>query len=324
MRSGSVVTMPLDADTQAFLEKSRSKRGPAPGEMSLEEFRAAVEPFRELGFEREDVARVDDLTIPREGAGDVALRLYRPDAHGPLPVFVWVHGGSWVRVTVDLLDNHFRVMANRSGCAIAAVDYRLSPESRYPEAIEEVYHAAWWLKREAKPLGLDPDRIGLAGDSSGGNVAAAAAIVDRRRRLVGFAFLALVLPVLDARFESDSWRELGEDYLLTKPQLEWAVEQYAPDADRDDPLISPVRAPREALEGIPATRILTGEFDPLKDEGAAFAERLREAGTEVELVEVPGLIHHAMMAPKLLETGRDVVVESAEAAGAGLRGNVRA
>lgn len=315
--------MPLDADTQAFLEKSRSKSGPAPGDMSLQEFRAAVEPFRELGFEREELARVDDLKIPREGFEDIAVRLYRPDVERPMPVFVWVHGGSWVRVTVDLLDSHFRVIANRSGCAVAAVDYRLSPESQFPEAIEEVYHAAWWLKREAVPLGLDSSRIGLAGDSSGGNVAAATAIVDRRRRLVGFAYLALVLPVLDARFESQSWHELGEDYLLTKPQLQWAVDQYAPGADPDEPLISPVRAAREELEGIPPTRIMTGEFDPLKDEGAAFAARLREAGVEVELVEVPGLIHHAMMAPKLLAKGAALVAESAEAAGAGLRGDAR-
>jgi len=292
--------------------------------MSLDEFRAAVEPFRELGFEREEVAHVDDLTIPREGAEDISVRLYRPDVARPMPVFVWAHGGSWVRVTVDLLDNHFRVMANRSGCAIAAVDYRLSPESQFPEAIEEVYHAAWWLKREAVPLGLDRTRIGIGGESSGGNVAAAAAILDRRRRLVGFAFQALAIPVLDVRFGSDSWEELGKDYLLTKAQLEWAVEQYAPGADRDDPLLSPARAPREALEGIPPTRIYTGEYDPLKDEGAAFAERLREAGVGVELVEVPGLIHHAVMAPKLLEKGRELVVESAEAAGAGLRSDGRA
>ena len=292
--------------------------------MSLTEFRDAVEAFRDLGFEREEVARVDDLKISRGGGEDVAVRLYRPDVERPMPVFVWVHGGSWVRVTVDLLDHHFRVMANRSGCAIAAVDYELSPESQYPGAIEEVYEAAKWLRREARPLGLDPGRIGIGGDSSGGNVAAAATIVDRRRRLVGFAFQALVLPVLDVRFESESWQELGEDYLLTKPQLEWAVEQYAPGADRDDPLLSPVRSPLEALEGIPPTRILTGEFDPLKDEGAAYAEHLREAGVEVDLVEVPGLIHHAIMAPKLMQTGSAALIESAEAAGAALRGDVDA
>src|SRR4051794_23324918 len=122
--------MSLDPDTQAFLDKSRSKSGPPPGEVSLEDFRAAVEPFRELGFGREEVEKVDDIFIPRKGFPDVAVRLYRPaverpqrpEEETPLPVCVWVHGGSWVRVTVDLLDTHFRVMANRSGCAIAAVD----------------------------------------------------------------------------------------------------------------------------------------------------------------------------------------------------------
>lgn len=315
--------MSLDQDTRAFIEKAQSSPGPAPGEMSLEEFRAAVEPFRELGFEREEVAHVDELSIPREDGDDVQVRLYRPDVARPMPVFVWAHGGSWVRVTVDLMDTYFRAMANRSGCAVAAVDYQLSPESTYPEAIEEVYYAAWWLKREAKPLGLDPAAIGIAGESSGGNLAAAAALVDRRRRLVGFAFQALIIPVLDARFGTDSWEELGSDYLLTRPQLEWAVEQYAPGVGREEPLLSPVCAAPEELDGLPPTRIVTGEYDPLKDEGAAYAERLRAAGVEVELVEVPGLIHHSVMAPKLLEKGRQMVIDTAAALGAGLRGDGR-
>lgn len=316
--------MPLDRDTEEFIEKASSSPGPAPGEMPLEDFRAAVEPFRELGFEHEEVAHVDDLAVPREGAANVSIRLYRPEVPRPMPTFVWAHGGSWVRVTVDLMDNYFRMMANRSGCAIAAVDYRLSPESEFPGAIEEVYHAAWWLKREATALGIDAARIGIAGESSGGNVAAAAALLDRRRRLVGFAFQALVLPVLDLDFETESWRELGDDYLLTKQQLDWAVEQYAPGADHDDPLLSPLRAAAEELDGMPSTHVVTGEYDPLKDEGAAYAARLREAGVEAELIEVPGLIHHAVMAPKLLEKGREMAIDLAAAIGAGLGSNGRA
>jgi acetyl esterase len=312
-----VIGMALDQETREFLEKSRAKTGPAPGEMSLEDFRAAVEPFRDLGFGREEVSSVSDLTVPRVGGKEVALRLYRPDAAGPLPVMVWAHGGSWVRVTVDLLDNHFRVMANRSGCAIAAVDYTLSPESQFPEAIEEVYDTACWIKQTAIALGLDRDRIGVGGESSGGNIAAAAALLDRRRRLVGFAFQALIAPVLDARFASESWKELGADYLLTEAQLRWALTQYAPDVDPDDPLLSPVRA--GSLEGLPPTLIVTGEFDPLKDEGAVYAEALRDAGVAVEHTEVEGLIHHAVMAPKLMPRGRQMVVDSAEAMGAGLR-----
>lgn len=309
--------MTLDEETKTFLEKSKANGGPAPGEIPLEDFRAAVEPFRELGFEREEVARVDNVRAPREGGEEVAIRLYRPAGDGPLPILVWAHGGSWVRVTIDLLDNHFRVMANRSGCAIAAVDYRLSPESRFPTAIEEVYAAARWLKQEAKVLGLDPARIGIGGESSGGNLAAAAALVDRDRRLVGFAFQALIVPVLDAKFDSPSWGELGSDYLLTRGQLEWALEQYAPGVDRDDRLLSPSRA--GTLAGLPPTLVVTGEYDPLKDEGAAYAQALADAGVAVAHIEVPGMIHHAVMAPKVLPAGREMLVDSAGRIGEALR-----
>jgi acetyl esterase len=310
--------MALDDQTQSFLDNARSKPAPAPGEIALKEFRAAVEPFRGLGFEREEVDRVDDLSIPRADGEDVAVRLYRPEARAPLPVMVWAHGGSWVRVTVDLLDNHYRAMANRSGCAVAAVDYRLSPESRFPEAIEETYAAACWLKQHSRSLGLSERRLAVGGESSGGNIAAAAALIDRRRRLAGFVFQALIVPVLDARFATESWKELGRDYVLTAAQLEWALEQYAPGVDPTEPLLSPLAA--ESLRGLPPALIVTGEYDPLKDEGAAYAGRLREAGVEVELVEVPGLIHHAIMAPAAIAKGRELVEQAATKAGAALRG----
>jgi acetyl esterase/lipase len=310
--------MALDAQTQSFLDNARSKPATPPGEIPLEEFRAAVEPFRRLGLEREEVASVDELAIPRAGGEDVAVRLYRPEAARPLPVMVWAHGGSWVRVTVDLLDNHYRAMANRSGCAVAAVDYRLSPESRFPAAIEETYAAAQWLKQHATSLGLSERRVAIGGESSGGNIAAAVALTDRERRLVGFAFQALIVPVLDVRFETESWRRLGSDYLLTPGQLEWALEQYAPGVDPAEPLLSPLAA--ESLAGLPPALIMTGEYDPLKDEGAAYAGRLREAGVEVELVEVEGLIHHAIMAPAAIDKGRELVDDTAAKVGAALRG----
>jgi acetyl esterase/lipase len=310
--------MALDDQTQSFLDSARSKPAPAPGEIALEEFRAAVEPFRKLGFEREEIAHVDELSIPREDGANVAVRLYRPDAPGPLPLIVWVHGGSWVRVTVDLLDNHYRAMAHRGGCAVAAVDYRLSPESQFPAAIEETYAAAYWLKLHSRALGLSERRIAIGGESSGGNVAAAATLIDRDRRLVGFVFQALIVPVLDARFETDSWERLGRDYLLTREQLEWALEQYAPGVDPAEPLLSPLNA--ESLRGLPPTLIMTGEYDPLKDEGAAYAERLRDAGVSVDLVEVEGLIHHAIMAPRAIDRGAELVDEAATRMGAALRG----
>jgi acetyl esterase len=304
--------MGLDEQTQAFLEQSRSRPSPPPAEIGLEQFRAAVEGFRALGFEREELAAVHDLTIEP----DVPVRLYVPETDAPPPVVVWAHGGSWVRVTVDLLDNHFRVYANRSGCAIAAVDYHLSPESTFPSAIEEVLAAARWVRDNGADLGIDPERIGVAGESSGGNIAAAAALRDGDRGDVGFAHQALIVPVLDARFASDSWRELGGGYLLTRAQLEWAVEQYAPGHDRDDPLLSPVLAPD--LGGLPPALVVTGEYDPLRDEGERYAHRLSDAGVPTEHVRYDGLIHHAVMVPKLIDLGRRVLEETAARIGRAL------
>jgi acetyl esterase len=310
--------MPVDEQTAAFLAKANSTQGPAPGELPLEDFRRAMEPFRALGFDPEEVAAVHRLAIPGPDGTPVDVRLYVPDVAEPVPVVVWAHGGSWVRVTVDLLDGHFRVYANRAGCAIAAVDYRLSPESQFPAALEEVYAVAKWLKAEGRTLGLDPDRIGVAGESSGGNIAAAVALIDRERGDVGFAHQALVIPVLDALFSTPSWDALGQGYLLTRAQLEWAVEQYAPGRPRTDPLLSPYYA--DDLSRLPPALVVTGEYDPLRDEGADYARRLGAAGVPVEHVEHQGLIHHAIMAPKAIDRGREMLEDTARRVGAALRG----
>jgi acetyl esterase/lipase len=308
----------LDAQTQAFLDKARANAGPPPGEVPLADFRAAVDAFRALGFDREEVTSVRDIGIPRADGPDVEIRLYIPADAGdrPLPLIVWAHGGSWVRVTVDLLDGHFRVYANRSGCAVAAVDYRLAPETRFPGALEDVYTAASWLRLNAESLGLDPSLIAIAGESSGGNVAAAVTQLDRERGEVEFIYQALLVPVLDARFATPSWAALGSDYLLTRAQLEWAIEQYAPDVAKTDALLSPLCA--SDLAGLPPALVVTGEFDPLRDEGAAYAEALESAGIAVEHVHYEGLIHHAVMVPRIIDLGRRVLEESATRIGSAL------
>lgn len=309
--------MPIDAQTQAFLDNAYARPGPPPGQVPLDDFRAAVEPFRSLAMAREEVAAVDELEIPRDDGSAVAVRLYRPSAQGPLPLMVWIHGGSWVRVTVDLLDSQFRLYANRSRCAIAAVDYRLAPEARFPEQIHESYAAARWLKANAARYGLDGDRIGVGGESSGGNMAAVVALLDRDRGGVGFGFQALVVPVLDATFSSESWRTLGTSYLLTQAQLEWALEQYAPGVARTDPRLSPAHA--TSLVGLPPTLVITGEFDPLRDEGRTYADRLGAAGVPVTYDCRSGLIHHALMAPKIIDVGRELLEHVGAEIGRGLR-----
>jgi acetyl esterase/lipase len=307
--------MTLDEQTRAFLEAVATKPAPPPEDTPLADFRAAVEAFRALGFDEEDVARTQDLNIAVEATGgDVKVRLYVPETSSPPPIIVWAHGGSWVRVTVDLLENHFRVYANRSRCAIAAVDYGLSPESQFPAAIEEIYAAGKWLKQNGDELELDSTRLGIAGESSGGNLAAAVALLDRDRRSVRFSHQALIVPVLDATFASRSWQDLGNGYVLTRAQLEWALTQYAPGVSPTEPLLSPVHAPD--LSGLPATLIVTGEYDPLRDEGERYAGRLREAGVPVAYTMYLGLIHHALMVPRTIERGRRMLEETTAAIGA--------
>jgi acetyl esterase/lipase len=306
----------LDAQTRAFLDAANARPVPPPGEVPLADFRAAIEAFRSLGFPREEVASVEEVIIPVPGGGTVAARVYVPESDGPLPVIVWAHGGSWVRIDVDLLDHHFRVYANRSRCAVVAVDYTLAPEGRFPTPLKEVHAAGVWARTHAAQRGWDADRIAVAGESSGGNIAAAVALLDREQAKVRFALQALLIPVLDTRFQSASWRSHGEGYLLTPAQLEWAVEQYAPGVSRTDPLLSPALA--EDLSGLPRTIIVTGGQDPLCDEGRRYADALRGAGVAVEHLHYDGLIHHAVMVPARIDLGARVVEDVAAAIGRAL------
>lgn len=306
--------MALDQQTTAFIAHQRSNPGPEPGDMPLADFRQAVEALRPLMFDPVELAMVTDVQIPF-GDRTTPARLFVPPTDGPPPLIVWTHGGSWVRVTVDLFDTAYRMFALHSGCALLAVDYQLSPESQYPTPLEEVYNAAVWARTRGAELGIDYDasRLALAGESSGGNMAAAITYMDRDRGEVGFSHQILIAPVLDATFSTPSWQELGSDYLLTPKQLEWALEQYAPGADRSDPMISPLA--QSNLAGLPPAFITSGEFDPLRDEDEAYAKALEAAGVTVRYVCFEGIIHHTPMVPKLISRAETVTVEIARGFG---------
>jgi acetyl esterase len=293
--------MALDDATRVFIEQSSKRPSQPPGQVPLDEFRAAIGALTPLGFDpANEAGGITDVWVPGPGH-DVRVRLYRPETATPPSLFVGVHGGSWVRVTIDAMDGYYLRLANKTGCMIAGVDYTLSPEAHFPQALEESYSVAQWAQGARAELGCQTDRLGIMGESSGGNMAAALALMARARGDVDFTSQVLVLPVLDVHFQTPSWQDLGSDYLLPKDQLEWAVGQYAPGVDRDDPLLSPLLA--DNLSGLPRTLIVTGEYDPLRDEGERYAQRLRDAGVDVEVLDVEGLIHHALMVPKLLPVG---------------------
>ena len=228
----------------------------------------------------EEVAEVRDLD-----AGGVPARLYRPST-GTLPVLIYFHGGGWVVGSVAISDNFCRTLANRGRCAVLSVDYRLAPEHRYPAAADDAQRATAWAASHATDLGIDASRIAVGGSSAGGNLAA---VVGLRSRERGPAIRAQLLhvPVVDHDFTTGSYRTYATGHGLTRAGMRWFWGHYLPsETRRDEPDASPLRA--RDLAGLPPALLVAAECDPLRDEGRAYAARLRDAGVAVRALEYPG------------------------------------
>jgi acetyl esterase len=249
-----------------------------------------------------DVAEVRDLAA-RGPAGSVPLRLYRPigtTGATVLPVLVYYHGGGWVIGDLDTHDTLCRELANRSGCAVVAVDYRLGPEHRFPAAVDDCFAATRWVRDHAAQLGLDAARLAVGGDSAGGNLAAVVSIDARDRGDLPIAFQLLVYPATDQHRTAASHAENGEGYFLTRETMDYFVGHYIADrAQYDDWRASPLLHPD--LSNLPPALVLTAGFDPLRDEGAAYAERLTAAGNRARYVLFPRQIHGFLTMGKVID-----------------------
>ena len=276
----------------------------------------AREVFRGLiAFDQpEEVTRVDDRLIPADGT-DVPVRVYTPaDAvGGNAPLLIWIHGGGWVIGDLDTADATARALANRSGAVTVSVDYRLAPEHPAPAALEDCLAALTWCVENAELLGADASRVAVGGDSAGGNLAAC--LCQRVRDDFGpqIDFQLLVYPVTDCTLSSASMDENAEGYFLTKASMEWFVGHYVGGGDPKLCAVSPLYA--DSLTGLPPAFVITAEFDPLRDEGEAYAANLRDAGVPVDLVRYDGQIHGFFGLAGILDDGRDAV----DRAGAALR-----
>ncbi|MCG8915246.1 alpha/beta hydrolase [Actinokineospora sp. PR83] len=222
------------------------------------------------------------------------MRVYYPEGAGPFPCLVYFHGGGWVTLSVAACDPTIRALANSTGCAVVAVAYRKAPEHRFPAAVDDAWAATSWVRLHADELRLDPERIAVVGESAGGNLAAVTAL--RARDEPGFALRCqvLVCPVTDTGTETRSYRDHAEGYLLQRESMRWFFGHYLGNStDADDHRVSPLRAADVA--NLPPAFIATAEYDPLRDDGRRYAERLRAAGVPTEHRDYPAVHGFGLM-----------------------------
>jgi acetyl esterase len=301
--------MPLHRQAKDFLDQLTAAGMPPLGSLPVPETREAFNGIAAFGGPPEPLATVEERRIPGP-AGEIPLRIYTPDARAPRPLLVFFHGGGWVIGNFDTHDAVCRHLAKQSGAIVVAVDYRLAPEHKYPAAAEDCYAATKWSAENAAALGGDASRLVVGGDSAGGNLAAVVSLMARDRGGPKVAFQLLVYPVTNHSYDTASYRENADGYLLTRDSMVWFWNHYLrSDADGEEPYASPLRA--RSLAGLPPAMVVTAEFDPLRDEGEAYAERLRESGVPVTLKRYDGLIHGFFILTGVFDHAKQAVAEAA-------------
>ncbi|MEU0053786.1 alpha/beta hydrolase [Streptomyces sp. NPDC006309] len=237
------------------------------------------------------------ITVPGGPTGSVRTRVVRPaGVTGTLPVILYIHGAGWVFGNAHTHDRLVRELAVGARAAVVFPEYDLSPEARYPVAIEQNFTVARWIVEQGADHGLDAARIAVAGDSVGGNMAAALTLMAKERGGVPLVQQVLFYPVTDAGFDTPSYHQFASGYFLRRDGMQWFWDQYTTDAaERARITASPLRATTEQLTGLPPALVITGEADVLRDEGEAYADKLREAGVAVTAVRFQGIIHDFVM-----------------------------
>ena len=303
--------MPLDPEAKMLLEQMTTVVRPFD-ELSVEEARAAIATLSAAAGEGEAVARVENRTVPGP-RGEIPVRVYTPAGSAPFPVLVYFHGGGWVIGSLETHDGICRHLANAAGAVVVSVDYRLAPEHPFPASGEDAYAATRWVAANAAALGGDPRRIAVGGDSAGGNLAAVVSLMARDRGVPPLVFQLLVYPVTDApSANTASYRENAEGYFLTAKTMHWFWNHYCGKSpDLSDPYLCPLRA--RDLKHLPPALVVTAEFDPLRDEGEAYAARLREAGSQAHVKRYAGMIHGFFGMGPLLTKAREATKDAAEA-----------
>ncbi len=284
--------MPLDPRAKRFLDRLAALNPPSVLALTVSERRSGLRQLLGFSGPAAAVARVEERSLAGPGGAPLTLRIYTPvgGGSGLLPALVYFHGGGLVAGSLDTHDPICRCLCNASGCILFSVDYRLAPEHPFPAAVTDGCHATVWIASHAKELGLDPRRIGVCGDSAGATLAAVVCQTLAETGEVRLALQFLLCPITDFCALTPSRREYASGYLVDEATLEHDLKHYlGADGDPAHPRVSPLRSAN--VTGLPPTCIHTAEFDPLRDEGAAYADKLREAGIPTTYRCHSGMIH---------------------------------
>ncbi|MFX3631721.1 MAG: alpha/beta hydrolase [Candidatus Pristimantibacillus sp.] len=285
----------LEPEAQKFVEATANP--PYLFELGPDKGRLEVDKTQAGEVHKPDVD-MKDMTTAGGPSGQVSVRIVRPTGtvEQDLPVILYIHGAGWVFGNAHTHDRLIRELAVGSGAAVVFPNYSLSPEAKYPTAIEEIYAVLQWIVDNGKAYGLNPDRLAVGGDSVGGNMTAAITLMAKERKGPKIGQQLLFYPVTDASMDTESYQQFAEGYFLRRDGMKWFWDQYTSHPEqRNEITASPLRATIEQLRGLPPALIVTAEADVLRDEGEAYANKLREAGVDVTAVRYQGIIHDFVM-----------------------------
>jgi len=299
----------LDPRVAAMLEQKEAQGLPRLETLTPIQARESINfAVRELRGDPEAIENVENLNIPGP-AGKIPVRIYMPEKGGPFPVVVYYHGGGFVFCNLDTHDNVCRSLAKRAGCVVVSVGYRLAPENKFPAAIEDAYVATKWVANNSMRISTDLTRIAVAGDSSGGTLAAVVSLMARNQNEPSLVYQVLVNPAANlSSLNTDSYRNYAEGYGQTKALIEWCRGHYLEKDDWGHPYASPLL--EKDLSGLPPALVITSEFDVLRDEGEAYANRLQQAGVPVKYTRYHGMIHFGVMWAVASDLARDAINEA--------------
>ena len=279
--------MVLDKQSRELLRQKRALNLPPVHTISPRESRKEYDARPRLPGPQ--LPKVKYISIPVDGI-NINCRMYIPDVNKTLPVLVWFHGGGWVIGNVTGSDSVTRHLASSSGCAVLSVDYRLSPEVKFPGPLNDCYGVTKWVYENAESLNIDKNKIAVGGDSAGGNLAAAVCLRAKDDGQLPLLSQLLIYPCVDTDFKRKSYKDNKDDYSLTATSMKWFWQQYInSDSDMDNPYVSPLKYSDHSK--LPEACIIVAEHDPLLDEGIAYHNKLKNAKVKSKLIKYPGVMH---------------------------------